>query len=218
MLSINNLSVSIGNVNILRKINVKVPDKKLIGLIGRNGAGKTTLMRTIIGLLHHNKGEIFFENQELLASTAAFQRANLGIGYMPEDRRLVPELSVKENILVAAWATKQNSPDKKLGHIYQMIPELCELSERKASLLSGGQQKLVSLARALIAGDKLLLLDEPFEGVAPVLAQRLVELIADLKQFGASIILSESDLSHSRDLLDDIYLMDRGEIIIPETA
>ena len=116
MLSINNLSVSIGNVNILRKINVKVPDKKLIGLIGRNGAGKTTLMRTIIGLLHHNQGEIFFENQELLASTAAFQRANLGIGYMPEDRRLVPELSVKENILVAAWATKQNSPDKK-GHL-----------------------------------------------------------------------------------------------------
>ncbi len=217
MLSINNLTVSIGNVNILRKINVKVPDKKFVGLIGRNGAGKTTLMRTIIGLLHHNQGEIFFENQELLATTPAFQRANLGIGYMPEDRRLVPELSVKENILVTAWATKQNSPEKKLSHIYEMIPELCELSERKASLLSGGQQKLVSLARALIAGDKLLLLDEPFEGVAPVLAQRLVELIVDLKQFGSSILLTESDLSHSKDLLDDIYLMDRGEIINPTT-
>ncbi len=216
MLSIKNLNVSIGNVSILRGINVQVPDQKFIGLIGRNGAGKTTLMRTIIGLLSHHQGEILFENQIISPTKPAFVRANLGIGYMPEDRRLVPDLSVKENILMTAWATKKDFPEQKLDNIYEMIPELCDLSSRKASLLSGGQQKIVSLARALMAGDKLLLLDEPFEGVAPVLAQRLVELIANLKKLGSSIILTESDLSHSKDLLDEIYLIDRGEIIRSE--
>ncbi len=217
MLTIKKLNVSIGKINILRDISIEVHNRKFIGLIGRNGAGKTTLMKTIIGLLSHQGGSIYFEKQVLNKTMQPFLRARLGIGYMPEDRRLIPDLSVEENILINAWATQNTQFREKLNYIYNMIPEVQEFSNRKALFLSGGQQKLVSLARALMGGSKLLLLDEPFEGVAPALAQRLVELIINLKKTGISVILSESDLTHSEKILDYIYMIDRGEIIQPKT-
>ncbi len=217
MLSIKNINVSIGSVNVLRSISMEVENQKLIGLIGRNGSGKTTLMRTIIGLLPHQGGLIMFNGKPLDHSIPAYKRVRMGIGYMPEDRRLVPELTVKENILITGWTTRKDEEViKKLDAIYDMIPEVQELSKRKALFLSGGQQKLVALARALMAGDRILLLDEPFEGVAPVLAKRLIEVIRNLKNVGISIILTESDLTHSKELLDSICMIDRGEIIPPK--
>jgi branched-chain amino acid transport system ATP-binding protein len=139
-------------------------------------------------------------------------RARLGIGYMPEDRRLVPELTVEENVLLPAWAVGKSDAAPRLEFVYSIIPEARVFAQRKALQLSGGQQKLAALARALMCGTKLLLLDEPFEGVAPVLCQRLVEVIGRLKQEGLSVVLSESDLSHSRDMLDSVFLIDRGEV------
>jgi branched-chain amino acid transport system ATP-binding protein len=131
---------------------------------------------------------------------------------MPEDRRLIPDLTVEENILVPAWAIKQADAAKRLAMVYDIIPEAREFAQRRALQLSGGQQKLAALARALMVGTRLLLLDEPFEGVAPVLAQRLVEVIGRLKREGLSVILSESDLAHSSDMLDTVYLIDRGAV------
>ena len=136
----------------------------------------------------------------------------MGIGYMPEDRRLVPQLTVRENILLPSWAASSGDDKGRLDWVYLLLPEVAEFSERKAIQLSGGQQKLVALARALIAGRSLLLLDEPFEGVAPVLAQRLIEVLAKLKKQGISILLSESDASHSSRLLDELYVIERGQI------
>ena len=133
---------------------------------------------------------------------------------MPEDRRLVPTLTVEENVLIPAWSAGAAAPHERLKRVYAMIPEVAQFADRKALQLSGGQQKLVALARALMCGSKLLLLDEPFEGVAPVLARRLAEVIAGLKAQGQSILLTESDLSHSRELLDRVYLIDRGEVSV----
>jgi branched-chain amino acid transport system ATP-binding protein len=211
MLELSDVSVSIKRTNILQNVALHVPNGSVVGLIGRNGAGKTTLMRTVMGFLPVDKGEIRFLDQSL-TQLAAHSRAHLGIGYMPEDRKLVPTLTVEENILLAFWATKNVKLPKRLPWVYEMIPEVTEFSSRKAMDLSGGQQKLVALARALFCGTKLLLLDEPFEGVAPALAQRLAEVIADLKGHGQSVLLSESDHVHSSELLDRLYVIERGAV------
>ena len=211
MLQVRNLDVSIKSVSILRGVNLDVPTGKFVGLIGRNGAGKTTLVRSIMGLLEAKNGSIAFDGQNL-ERTPTHMRARGGIGYMPEDRRLVPELTVEENVLMPAWSSGVKDPSERLKSVYAMIPEVQQFAQRKALQLSGGQQKLVALARALMCGSKMLLLDEPFEGVAPVLARRLAEVIAKLKEEGLSIVLTESDLSHSKELLDLVYLIDRGEV------
>jgi branched-chain amino acid transport system ATP-binding protein len=213
MLRIEGLDVSIASVGILRGVNMDVPTGKFAGLIGRNGAGKTTLMRSVMGILPPRQGSISFDGSPL-GKTPVHQRARNGIGYMPEDRRLVPSLSVEENVLIPAWSAGMADTRARLADVYKMIPEVEAFSGRKALQLSGGQQKLVALARALMCGTKLLLLDEPFEGVAPVLAKRLAEVIAGLKQRGLSIVLTESDLSHSREMLDVIYSIDRGQVSI----
>lgn len=215
MLQLSNVDVSIGSVSILRGVNLDVPRGKFTGLIGRNGAGKTTLMRSIMGLLETRAGRIEFDGSDL-ARTPTHMRARNGIGYMPEDRRLVPNLTVEENVLIPAWSAGAKDSAQRLQRIYSMIPEVRDFAHRKALLLSGGQQKLVAMARALMCGTKLLLLDEPFEGVAPVLARRLADVIAGLRTEGIAIVLTESGLSHSRELLDRVYMVDRGEVSAAE--
>jgi branched-chain amino acid transport system ATP-binding protein len=211
MLRIEGLDVSIGSVGILRSVNMELPAGKFTGLVGRNGAGKTTLMRAIMGILKARNGSIHADGGTLDA-IPTHQRARMGIGYMPEDRRLVPNLSVEDNVLMPAWAAGLSDVQARLARVYEMIPEVEAFAGRRALQLSGGQQKLVALARALMCGTKALLLDEPFEGVAPVLARRLAEVIGALKHEGLSILLTESDLSHSREMLDTLYTIDRGEV------
>ena len=211
MLKVENLSVAIGALQILRGVSLEVPGGAMIGLIGRNGAGKTTLMKSVMGLLKASTGRAQFDDVDLL-KIPTHDRARMGIGYMPEDRRLIPDLTVEENVLVPAWAAGLTDPAARLAKIYGYIPEMKELAPRKGSQLSGGQQKLAALARALMCGTKLLLLDEPFEGVAPALAQRLAEVIAGLKNEGLSVMLTESDLQHSERLVDRVIAIDRGAI------
>lgn len=211
MLEIRNLDVSIQAVEILRGVELDLPDGEMAGLIGRNGAGKTTLMRTIMGLLGYRRGSIRFQGRDL-KTVPTYAISRLGFGFMPEDRRLVPELTVEENILVPAWAVGSAEMGKRLEKVYEMIPEVKASADRKAMQLSGGQQKLVALGRALMSGTKLLLLDEPFEGVAPALSKRLVEVVSGLKKEGISMILSESDLQHSSGMLDRIFRIDRGVV------
>ncbi len=211
MLKLSGLDVSIGAIAVLRDVHLELPSGSMAGLIGRNGAGKTTLMRSIMGLLRARRGSVQFEGTELL-KLPPHRRTAVGIGYMPEDRRLIPTLTVEENILLPAWVLRDSSTTSRLGTIYEQIAEIRHMAQRKAVELSGGQQKLVALARALICGRKLLLLDEPFEGVAPVLAQRIGEIIAGLRQQGLSILVSESDLQHSAGMLDKVFRIERGEV------
>jgi branched-chain amino acid transport system ATP-binding protein len=211
MLRLDGVSVSIGTVAILRHVELALQRGEFVGLIGRNGAGKTTLLRTVMGLLPLRGGRLTFEGRPL-AGVPTHRRVGLGIGYMPEDRRLVPGLTVEENVLLPAWATRPPDAAERLARVYAAIPEVAQLRARRALQLSGGQQKLVALARAMLAGPRLLLLDEPFEGVAPVLARRLAEVIGGLRASGASVLLAESSLTHAHHLLDRIYGIDRGEV------
>ena len=211
MLRLSGVSVSIGPVGILRNVSLEVGAGQFAGLIGRNGAGKTTLMRAIMGILPYQGGALEFDGAAL-AQQPTHRRAGLGIGYMPEDRRLIPSLSVEENVLLPAWSTRSADAGGRLERVYRAVPEVREFRERKALQLSGGQQKLVALARAMMAGTRLLLLDEPFEGVAPVLARRLAEVISGLRHDGLAVIISESSHAHVRGLLDRAFVIDRGEI------
>ncbi len=210
MLVVKDLSLSIQHVPILRDVSLVIETGTTCGLIGRNGAGKTTLMRAIMGLLSTEGGTIQFDDTALHRAKA-HERAFLGVGYLPEDRRLVPHFTVEENIMVPLWATN-NKDLNRLRWVYELIPEIGRFAERKALTLSGGQQKLVALARALVSGTNLLLLDEPFEGVAPALAQRLMEVISDLKSENLSVLISESDYTHSERVVDKVYSIERGNI------
>jgi branched-chain amino acid transport system ATP-binding protein len=211
VLKVENLSVAIGALQILRDVSLEVPAGSMTGLIGRNGAGKTTLIKSVMGLLKASGGRIRLDDVEL-SSLQTHKRAAMGIGYMPEDRRLIPELTVEENILVPAWAVGLNDARARLERIYEYAPELREFAPRKGAQLSGGQQKLAALGRALMCGTRFLLLDEPFEGVAPALAQRLAEVISGLKKAGLTVLVSESDLQHSERMVDRVITIDRGSI------
>jgi len=211
MLTINELSLSIQKVPILNDVALTIDEGQTVGLIGRNGAGKTTMMRAIMGLIESETGQLDFKGVKL-HQEKSHKRALLGIGYLPEDRRLVPHFTVEENILVPLWAMKGNADFSRIKWVYELMPEIARYADRRALTLSGGQQKLVALARALVAGPNLLLLDEPFEGVAPALAQRLMEVISSLKQEKLSVLISESDYTHSKEVVDKVYSIERGSI------
>ena len=210
-LEIRNLNVSIEGIPILNDVSLSIAPGQMVGLIGHNGAGKTTLIRAIMGLLPTDRGEMFFGGQDLRVQPA-FTRAAAGISYLPEDRRLIPSLTVEENIMLPVWANKLADSKQRLDWVYSLIPEIAQFRDRKAMQLSGGQQKLVAMARALMPGNQLLILDEPFEGVAPVLSRRLSEVIAKLGQEGLCVLISESDDTHSADLVDALFRIERGSV------
>jgi len=217
MLKVEGIHVAIQGVVALRGMSLTVGDGQMVGLVGRNGAGKTTLMRSVMGHLGPSQGTITFDGQDL-TRLPRHQRAALGIGYMPEDRGLVPELTVQENILVPVWVSQGLQPDARLDLVWRVLPELVEMKDRRALLLSGGQQKLVALARALAVGTRLLLLDEPFEGVAPALSKRLADVIAGLKGSAVSVLIAQSDLNHSRKLVDTEFAIERGANLAREAV
>ena len=209
LLEIENLVVEIQSMPALRGFSLHIGKGAIVSLVGRNGAGKTTLMRSIMGHLKPVRGTLRFEGTDL-SVCPRHARAALGIGYMPEDRGLVPQLTVEENILLPLWVSARLDRKARLDFVYEVIGELAEMRHRKALLLSGGQQKLVALGRALGIGTKCLLLDEPFEGIAPALAERLSEVLASLRGENLSLLLAQSDMNHSRGLIDAEFTIERG--------
>ena len=209
MLELRDVHVEIASAQVLRGLNLQVAKGHMVGLVGRNGAGKTSTLRSIMGHLTPRMGQILFDGQDLVPMPAHV-RAGLGIGYMPEDRGLVPELTVEENIVLPLWVSPTLDLNQRLAWVYEVLPELKAMSDRRALLLSGGQQKLVALARALAVGTRLLLLDEPFEGVAPALSMRLSEVIRQLKSSDLSVLIAQSDVNHASDLLDAQVVIERG--------
>jgi len=207
ILAMDSVDVRLQSVPVLRGLSLAVGEGEIVGLVGRNGAGKTTTLRTIMGLTRPRAGSVTFDGEDI-TQLDAYRRPILGLGYMPEDRRLVPELTVEENMLLPAWVNGRLDQTAGLKFIYDLMPELHEMRERKAML-----QKMVALGRALLAGTRLLLLDEPFEGVAPALAQRLSDVIATLKDEKRSALIAQSELTHAVSLLDRDYVIERGEIV-----
>ncbi|WP_448591135.1 ABC transporter ATP-binding protein [Thermoflexus hugenholtzii] len=214
MLELEDVRVSLGGFPILRGVSLQALPGQITGLVGRNGAGKTTTLRTIMGLVPLQGGSLRLEGRDL-RPLPAHRRAALGIGYMPEDRRLIGPLTVEENLLLPAWAIGLPGALERLRWVYERMPEVAELAGRRAAQLSGGQQKLVALARALMHGTRLLLLDEPFEGLAPAMALRLGEILRGLQREGIAVLVAESDLHRVSALAERIYTIERGEIQDP---
>jgi branched-chain amino acid transport system ATP-binding protein len=211
LLEVKHLAAQIQAMPALRDLSLEVNEGEMIGLVGRNGAGKTSFMRAVMGHLAITAGTMRFAGQDL-APLPRHARAGLGIGYMPEDRGLVPQLTVEENILLPLWVspTLRERRAERMALAYKLLPEIEPMRERRALLLSGGQQKLVALARALVVGTRLLLLDEPFEGVAPALAQRLADVIHALQGSALAVLISHSDAGHDDGLIAREYVIERG--------
>lgn len=212
MLQLDQLCVRIGGADVLRKVSLRVKPNSFVALVGRNGAGKTTLMKAAMNLIPSWSGQIQI-GERVTTQANPSDHARHGVGYMPEDRRLIAGWTVEQNILLPAWANPVHDMRERLAACYALIPEVAAFAGRRAMELSGGQQKLVALARALMIGRDLLLLDEPFEGVAPALAERTAEILSELRRKGSlSVLVSESDAAQSSRLVDHTYVIERGEI------
>jgi len=214
LLEVSHLAAHIQAMPALRDLSLTVAPGEMVSLVGRNGAGKTSFMRAVMGHLAVSAGSLRLDGRDL-AQVPRHGRAALGIGYMPEDRGLVPQLTVEENVLLPLWVNRRLDRGARLALAWRLLPEVEAMRARRALLLSGGQQKLVALARALVAGTRLLLLDEPFEGVAPALAQRLVEVVHALQGSQLAVLISQSDAQHGASLFVRQYTIERGANAAP---
>lgn len=214
MLSFHTTNASIGNILILRDLDFTIPASGTVALIGRNGAGKTTLLRSIMGFTNVT-GEIRFDGQDISGMTPA-KRPALGIGYAPEDRRLFSAFTVEENILLPAQVAKLDAEttQKRLDRVYHILPELREMANRPAGNVSGGQGKMVALGRALMLGTKLIMLDEPFQGLAPALAKRYADALRDLRDTdqNVTLIITESNPALLRGFASKTFVIERGAV------
>jgi branched-chain amino acid transport system ATP-binding protein len=213
MLQVQGIHVTIKGFIILRGVTIDIPAGELVALVGRNGAGKTTTIKSIMGLMPVTAGTIRLDHTDL-RGVPGHQRAALGIGYMPEDRRLIGSLTVEDNILMPVWASRLERGTERLAYIYQQMPEVAAMARRRAAALSGGQQKMVALGRAVMSGTKLLLLDEPFEGLSPAMGDKLAGTIQDLQRDDMAVLIAESDTKRLG-FVKKIYTIERGQIITP---
>lgn len=216
MLKIDHVSASIAGNTVLRGVSTEFNAGQLLAIVGRNGAGKTTLLRAIMGLLPLSSGTIAM-NGEDLSRVPAHRRTSLGIGYAPEDRVMYPTFSVEENLRLPCdvLGLDVTEIDQRLARVLEVVPQLREMLPRSGSALSGGQGKMAALGRALMVGTRLVLLDEPFQGLAPVLANQYAESLRRLHEISPElcIVVTESNRSLLRDLPDATLILERGELV-----
>ncbi len=199
-----------GPVHALRDVTISV-EKGITCIVGPNGAGKTTLLKSVLGLLPVVSGKITFLDQDI-TRLPTYRIALLGIGYVPEDRRIYPDFTVNENILLGTWRRKVNT-DAIFEKVYALFPKLKDLSRSLGIHLSGGEQSMLAIARTLALEPRCLLLDEPLEGLSPAVRRRLAEGISELRAQGLTTLTTASDMSYVPDIADTIYTIDRGEIV-----
>ena len=221
MLKIDNASARIAGITVLRDITTEFKPGQLLAVVGRNGAGKTTLLRAIMGLLPLSSGSISIEGDDL-SKIPGHRRTEFGIGYAPEDRAMFPTFTVEENLRLSCevLSLPRAEADRRLARVLEVVPQLEPMLVRSGAALSGGQGKMAALGRALMAGTRLVLLDEPFQGLAPVLANQYAESLRKLHQLSPElcIVVTESNRSLLRDLPDATLTLERGELVIGELA
>ena len=218
MLSVKDLNAWYDRSHILQGISLEVQAGEIVTLMGRNGAGKTTTLRTLMGLVPKKKGEASIDEKPFL-NLAAHERYHLGLAYVPEDRRIVAGLTVKENLQLGIIA-KKNTGDMNtlVDEIAEIFPRLKERLHQEATSMSGGEQQMLAIARAMIGKPKVILLDEPSEGIMPVLVDEMFKLFSDLKQKGLTILLVEQSVKHALSISDRAYILDQGKIVFHDTA
>ena len=207
MLNVNKIHTYYGLSHILFDVSLKVSKGEVVGLLGRNGAGKSTTMRSIMGLTPPKEGTITFKNEDV-TNRKPFLLVRAGIGYVPDDRRVFADLSVDDNLEIAFKRTDQWTKER----VYRVFPPLADIKTRRAGNLSGGEQQMLTIGRALMSSPDLLLLDEPTEGLAPLIVRDLEEQIIKLKDTGISILLSEQNVRSALRMIDRAYVIDEGII------
>ena len=214
VLKCDNISISFGGLKAVNGFNLDVKEKDLIGLIGPNGAGKTTTLQAISSLLEKRSGKITFEDEDI-TNKKAYKITRLGVAQVPEGRRVFSNLSVVDNINLGSVATnlKDKEREEKIERIYELFPVLKDRRNQKAGTLSGGEQQMLAMARALMTRPKLLLLDEPSMGLSPVYVQKIFETIKILKEEGSTILLVEQNANLALDVSDRAYVLETGKII-----
>lgn len=218
MLEVNDLNAWYGTSHILQGISLKVHKGELVCLIGRNGAGKTTTVKSIAGLIPKAKGTVKFEGVELLGQPA-HTRFSKGLAYVPEERRIVPGLTVRENIRLGLLASPMRKREADvIEEIAETFPRLKERLDQMAITMSGGEQQMLAIARAVASSPKMILLDEPSEGIMPVLVDEMFEYFAALKRSGVTILLIEQNVGLALKIADRAYILDQGEIVYSGSA
>jgi branched-chain amino acid transport system ATP-binding protein len=213
MLEVKAISVEIQNSPILRKVSLEVKAGELVCLVGRNGAGKTTTLNSIMGYRKPKEGDILLEEKSILGKRT-FDIARLGIGFAPEESEVFGDLTVAENIEMSTWTIKTQMPNaERIAMAYRIFPKLEGYRERGGNHLSGGERKMLSIARALTLDPKLLILDEPFEGLSPAIIPIISDGLSSIRKAGRAILMAESNAFHIPDYADRVYVIERGEII-----
>lgn len=218
MLEIKDLHVSYGGIQALRGVSLNVPDGKIVTLIGANGAGKSTLMRTISGLVKAQSGSILWNGQELLGKPID-QIVASGIAMSPEGRRVFDDLTVLENLKIGAYLRKDKAEtEKDLEWVYSLFPRLKERSWQSAGTLSGGEQQMLAVGRALMSKPKLLMLDEPSLGLAPIVVREIFDIIRTVNQQGITVLLNEQNANMALKVADYAYVLETGTLTLSGTG
>jgi len=211
MLELRLLNSGYGRAQVLFDFGLELAPGEVVALLGRNGAGKSTALKTIMGLIRADSGELRFEDKNI-ANLSPYQIARLGLGYVPEDRRIFADLTVAENLEVGRRPPRAEAPHWTPATLYRLFPSLGRMQERRGGRMSGGEQQMLAIARTLMGNPSAILLDEPFEGLAPVVVEAVAATIRELKREGLSILLCEQNLRYARLVADRACIMEKGRV------
>lgn len=211
MLEVQGLNAFYGKAQMLFDVSLEVGRGEVVALMGRNGAGKSTTIKSIMGLLQSKRGQVRFLDEDI-AALEPYQIARRGLGFVPEDRRVFSELSVMQNLEVGRQAARAGVQAWTPERLFRLFPNLGEMPDRPGGSMSGGEQQMLTVARTLMGNPLLLMLDEPSEGVAPVIVEQMAHMIMTLKQQGLSILLSEQNLHFAQMVCDRAYVLEQGQI------
>jgi len=210
-LSVRNLNAAYGRARALFDVSLDVAPGEAVALLGRNGAGKSTTFRAILGLLKTRAGEVSFAGRDLIR-LATHEIVRLGLGYVPEDRRIFSDLTVAENLSVGRRPPRPDAPAWTPERLYEIFPNLAELSGRPGARMSGGEQQMLAIARTLMGNPSLLLLDEPSEGLAPRIVEQMIAAIREMKQRGLGVLVAEQNLAFARLVAERVYVIEKGAV------
>jgi len=214
MLKVENLHVNYGGIQALQGINIEVPDNKIVTLVGANGAGKSTTLRSIIGLVKKREGNVYYDGEDI-TNKPTKDIVESGITLVPEGRRVFPDLTVKENLLLGAYYRKDKSViEKDLAWVYNIFPRLKEREWQKAGTLSGGEQQMLAVGRALMSKPKIMMMDEPSLGLAPILVKDIFNIIKEIRENNVSILLIEQNAKAALEIADFGYVLEIGKIVM----
>lgn len=211
LLKVKELNAYYGRAQILFDVSLEVKRGEVVALMGRNGAGKSTTMKALMGVLSQKRGAVQFNNEDI-SKSPSYRISRMGMGFVPEDRRIFTDLTVLENLDVGRQPKRQGAPLWEIDKLFKLFPNLGAMPHRLGGHMSGGEQQMLTVARTLMGNPYLVLLDEPSEGVAPVIVEQMVNMILELKREGLSVLLSEQNMNFAQLVSDSAYVLEKGQV------